>query len=286
MKIKIAGISGYLGQLISSGLIERGHDVSGIGRELLYGSLFNLKNEIRDNEIVINLTGSSILKRWTKKNKITIYNSRVITTQNLIKAINTLPRLQQPKKFISASAIGIYKAGRYHNESSKDFDTGFVGKVIKDWEKPLDELPKKIQKVIFRIAPVLGKKAKTIRNMIIPFKLGMGATIGNGTQPFPFIHEQDVARAFLWAVEDYNESNKFNLVAPENITNKDFTRSFAISLHRPAFLQIPDFVFKILYGKAAGLIGDSPAVSSEKIIKAGFRFNFPDIETTLKNIIN
>lgn len=286
MKIKITGISGYLGCLISKELTKNGHAVSGIERKLLYGSPENLKSKIGGSDIIVNLAGAPILQRWTQKNKTIIYDSRVKTTQNLVKAVNLLPKSRQPKKIISASAIGIYKAGKYHNESSKNFDHGFVGLVVKDWEKALSGLPENICTITFRISLVLGRKAKTIQNLLIPFKLGLGATIGNGKQGFPFIHEQDVARAFLWAVEDYQKSDIFNLAAPQNITNKEFTHALAKSLHRPAFLSIPDFVFKILYGKAAELISKSPSVSSEKIVKAGYSFNFPDIDSTLQEIIN
>lgn len=284
LSIKITGISGYLGRLISSELIKNGHDVSGINRALLYGEIETLKNELSASDIVINLAGAPILQRWNKKNRAEIYNSRVTTTQNLVKAIRSLPKNQQPRKFISASAIGIYEAGVFHDENSTRFDTGFVGDVVKNWEAQSDFLPDNVQKVIFRIGLVLGKKAKTIQNLLLPFNLGLGATIGNGKQAFPFIHEKDVAHAFLWAAESFDESSIFNLTAPEIITNKQFTMALAKRLHRPAFLFIPGFVFKLIFGEAADLITRSPSVSSAKLNNNGFRFNYPDIDSALKEI--
>lgn len=284
LKIKLTGANGYLGRLISEELIKKGYEVSGINRSLLYDGTGKLKNELKNTDVVINLAGAPILQRWTKKNKTTIYDSRVTTTQNIVKAINELPENNRPEKFISASAIGIYRAGEKHNENSKKFEPGFVGEVVRSWEKPLEKLPETVQTVILRIGLVLGKEAKTIKNLLFPFKLGLGATIGDGKQPFPFVHEKDVSRAFLWAVEDFQESAAFNLTAPENITNKKFTKALAKSLHRPALFSIPGFVFKILYGKAAVLITGSPAVSSRKITDAGFRFIYPDIESALLEI--
>jgi len=284
LKIKTTGISGYLGQLISSELTQNNHQVSGIERKLLYGTVNNLKNEIAGTDIIINLAGSPILERWTEKNKQTIYDSRIKTTQNLVQAINELPAKTQPKKFISASAVGIYKSGLAHDESSINFESNFAGKVVRDWENASSHLSASVQKVIFRIGLVLGKEAQTIKNLWLPFKLGLGATIGNGNQPFPFVHEKDVARAFCWAAEEYAENDIFNLTAPEKITNKTFTKELARQMHRPALLFIPGFILKILYGNAAVLLTTSPEVSAQKITHAGFKFRYPDISATLKEI--
>ena len=286
LKIKITGISGYLGSIVSKELIKAGYKVSGVNRKLLYGPLHELKKELAANDIIINLAGAPILKRWNRKNKKIIYNSRVITSKNLVEAINLLPKNERPKKFISASAIGIYKNGEHHNEESISFNADFVGNVVLDWEKAIQELPDNVQQITFRIGLVLGRNAKTIKKIIIPFKFGLGATIGNGKQPFPFIHEKDVSRAFLWAIEEFSESAKFNLVAPQNITNKEFTKALARTLQRPSILTIPEFIFKVLYGEAANLITDSPSVSSNKLNKAGFEFIYPDIKSALSEIIS
>ena len=285
MQIRITGINGYLGSMLASELRSRGYKVHGIDRSFLYSEESILSEEIKGSDVIINLAGAPILQRWTKANKNEIYNSRVETTTNLIAAINRLGLDDRPKKFISASAIGIYKAGMLHNEDSTNFDEGFFGTVVKDWEKQVKTLPVDVQKVIFRIGLVIGKNAKTITKQLLPFKLGLGAKIGDGKQPFPFIHEEDLLRAFIWAVEDYQKDNTFNLVAPENINNKTFTKAFAKELNKPAFFSIPEFAIKLALGEAAVLLTQSPEVSSEKIQKAGFQFNYPDISSALKEIL-
>ena len=285
LKIKITGASGYLGIGISEELKKLGHEVSGINRKLIYGSRANLSKEIEDTDVIINLAGAPILQRWSKRKKRLIHESRVRTTQNIVKAINDLPKEKQPKKFISASAIGIYKPGFTHDENSTNFDDGFVGSVAKNWEDASMELSPTVQKNIMRIGLVLGKNAKTIKNLVIPFKLGLGATVGNGKQPFPFIHEKDVIGAFVWAAEEFNKSETFNLVAPEKISNKKFTKELAKSLNRPAVLSIPAFIFKLMLGEASVLLLQSPEVIPENLIKEGFNFNFPSIESALEEII-
>ena len=285
LKIKITGASGYLGIGISEELKKQGHEVSGIQRKLIYGSSSILSDEIENTDVIINLAGAPILQRWTNRKKRLIHESRVRTTRNLIKAINDLPKEKQPKKLISASAIGIYKPGFKHNESSTNFDDGFVGIVAKDWEEASIELSPNVQKIIMRIGLVLGKNAKIISYAKIPFQLGLGASLGNGKQPFPFIHEQDVTGAFVWAVNNFDKNGIFNLVAPENATNKDFTRVLAKLLNRPAIFSIPSFVVKIVLGEAAVLLLQSPEVVPQNLHELGFQFKYPTLKLALEEIV-
>jgi uncharacterized protein (TIGR01777 family) len=286
LKIKITGINGYLGKAISADLIKRGHEVSGVQRKLLYGPEEQLITDIKDCNVVINLAGASILQRWSTKNKKIIYNSRIASTENLVRAINLLPTENRPQKFISASAIGIYQSGILHDENSSNFEKGFIGKVVLDWENTLKELPSSVQTNIFRIGLVLGKESKTVKNLLLPFKLGLGGRIASGKQAFPFIHEKDLVRAFVMAVEDFNESKTFNLVAPEAINNAKFTKTFANKLNRRAVLPIPAFLLKLVLGKAASLLLKSPIVHPKALLNAGFEFEYPTIEEALKEIIN
>jgi len=284
-QVKITGIHGYLGTLISDELKKEGYAVSGVPRKLLYENEKALANEIRNCELVINLAGVNILRRWTPINKELIYDSRVVTTTTLVNAINFLKENERPRQFISASAIGIYTAGKTHNESSTDFDSGFMGKVVKDWEAPLRNLPQSIQTTIFRIAPVLGKDSMTISKLMLPFKLGLGGKVASGKQPFPFVHEQDLINAFVWAIRNKDKSGLFNLAAPENINNSEFTNQFAKILHRPAFFTVPAFALKLFFGQASDMLIQSPQAEPEALEQAGFSFTYPDIHSTLSDIL-
>lgn len=285
MNIRLTGSNGYIGKLLTERLREKGHCVLGIQRKHLYGQTSVLKGEIRGTDVIINLAGAPILQRWTEKNKKIIYDSRIVTTRNLVQAISELPETDRPKKIVSVSAIGIYKSGLAHTEESTDFDEGFVGKVVKDWEQEIKRLPDSIQTTIFRLGLVLGKEAKTITNLLLPFKMGLGGKIGSGEQAFPFIHEHDVINAFVWAVENEKKSGIYNLTAPENISNKKFTEALAKELKRPAIFSTPAFFLKLIFGEAAELLTQSPKVSSEKLVKAGYNFEFPNIHSALQNII-
>lgn len=284
MKAKLTGSSGYLGTLISKELKQNGHQTEGIPRDL-YRQKNELKLFIKDTDVIINLAGAPILTHWTEEKKKEIYDSRVETTAHLVQAINGLPPENRPKTLISASAINIYKPGKTHDENSTDYDNGFVGKVVQDWEKALEPLDRSVQKIIFRMAPVLGKNSEAIKNLKLPFKMGVGGKIGDGKQPFPFVHEKDVANAYLWAIEVYDGNGVFNLAAPDNISNKKFTKTFASKLNRPSIIPVPGFGLKMIYGEAANMLIESPEVVPKELQKAGFRFSYPDIDSALSEIL-
>lgn len=284
LKIKITGANGYLGKLISEGLRYSNHNVSSIDRSLLYGKSRLLQNEIKNCDVIINLAGAPILQRWTTKRKKLIYESRILSTQNLVKAIQTLSTHQQAQKVISASAIGIYKNNVLHDESSLNYAEGFVGNLVQDWEAALDDLPGNIQKNIFRIGLVIGKNAKTIKKLIPIYKLGLGGKIASGKQAFPFIHENDLVRAFQWSVENNTISGIYNLVAPERITNADFTSALAKKLQRPSIFTVPELALKLIYGEAATLLFDSPVVEPKALIDSGFQFTHSTINSALNEI--
>lgn len=285
MKIKITGINGYLGKILSAHFKKKGYQVSGIDRNLLYEDTYRLKEEISHCDVIINLAGASILKRWTKRNMRQIYKSRIDTTRNIVKSINELPEYERPKKIISASAIGIYTAGNKHTETSIDYNTGFVGKLVKDWEESLNTLPRSTQKIVLRIGLVLGKEAKTITNLLPVFKLGLGGPISEGSQAFPFIHEKDLIKAFDWAAEGKCNRPLYNLVAPEQITNALFSKTLARYLNTSAFIPVPVILLKLIYGKASSLLLKSPIVKPNALLNEGFEFDFPTINQALSEII-
>jgi len=284
MKIKMTGASGYLGKIITTELKSKGHEVSSVQRELLYGPAENLTVELKNTDVVINLAGAPVLQRWTSKAKKEIYNSRVKTAENLARAFQIMFPKERPARVISASAIGIYSAGQYHTEESYNFDDGFLGNVVNDWEQSWNGLPDGVRLTLFRIGVVLGKESATIQKLMTPFKLGIGGKIGNGKQPFPFVHETDVARAFLWAAENKNTEGIFNLAAPQEISNAGFTRALAKKLNRPAFIPVPPFALKLFFGKAAEMLTKSPSVLPDKLQESGFEFRYPTIEETLEEI--
>lgn len=286
MQIAVTGSTGYLGSIIRQQAIKNGHTLKPIPRNLLYEEPAKLADYMAGCNAVINLAGAPVLRRWTNKNKEIIYASRVLTTRNLAKAITLLAPENRPHKLVSASAIGIYRSGELHDETSLNLDTGFLGKVVRDWEKEALALEPELPVVIFRLGLILGKNSHIIRKQLVPFKLGLGAYLASGAQAFPFVHEFDAAQAFLWAVQNHTVSGIYNLTAPTQITNKEFAQQFAAQLHRKVHFSIPKWIIKIGLGQAASMLCESPAVVSQKLLKEGFRFSYPDISTSLKSLLN
>jgi hypothetical protein len=157
--------------------------------------------------------------------------------------------------------------------------------VVKKWENASEDLNPEVRKVIFRIGLILGKGAKTIQKLVPVIKLGLGGKIGTGKQPFPFIHIHDVAKSMTWSIENQQAHGIYNLVAPENIDNKTFTKTLAKSLKRPVIFTVPEFFLKAALGEASALLLNSPQVFPERLLKEGFRFAFPDIDSTIGEII-
>ena len=284
MRIAITGSGGYIaGNLIPS-LENMEHTILRIKRDDLNNEVF-LLNTLSGIDAVIHLAGAPILQRWTAKNKTEILKSRVDSTSSITNAIRKLNPEERPKLFISASAIGIYKPNIVHTESSLSFANDFVAEVVKKWENASENMPEQTRRVIFRIGLVIGSGAKTIENLNPVFKLGLGGKIASGNQPFPYIHVNDAVNAIIWAINHQSAKGKYNLAAPENISNKMFTKAFAEKLKRPAIFSVPAFVLKIAFGEASVLLLKSPQVYPERLISEGFNFSYPTMQSALDEII-
>lgn len=284
MNIAIAGANGFIARNLISELEADHHTIVPIKRNLL-SSHEKLAVIISDTDVVINLAGAPILQRWTESNKNEILSSRVNTTRNIVKAINSLPDSTKPRTFISASAIGIYRPGKTHNDQSKSYSEDFVGEVVRQWENASRDLSPKVRRVVFRIGLVLGKESQTMQRLLPVFKLGLGGKIGTGKQPFPFVHIFDVVNAMVWGIQHDRASGVYNLVAPDDIDNKTFTKVLARSLNKPAIFTVPAFTLKIAYGEASSLLLTSPKVFPQRLISEGFAFLFPDIKSCIAEII-
>jgi uncharacterized protein (TIGR01777 family) len=285
MHILVTGKDSYLGLLVYQYFTQKGHDVQGINQELLYKGGDELRDTLANSDVIINLTGARIFQPWNDKNKAIIYDSRVLTSNNLVSAITSLMHEQQPKKVISISAVGIYQPNKIHTEDSKDFNPGFMGTVMRDWETIMDCVPKGIQTNIFRLGLVIGKQSKITKRLLLVFKLGFGSKIGSGKQAFPFVHEKDVLKAIDWAIDESIESNSFNLIAPERINNRQFTKTLAKKLKRIAWFKVPAWSIKLLFGEASIVLLEAPIVDSKRIIKRGFKFSYPDLSSSLNEIL-
>lgn len=287
MKVAISGYSGLIGQAVVAKLVAQGDEIVNLDRESLYDtSGRKLKEKLTGTDAVIHLAGAPILARWTPHNREIIYNSRVVTTRNLVRVINQLDNDERPGVFVGGSAIGVYEDDLTHDESSQKYASHFAAEVIMDWEKASEELRMEVRRVIIRTGLVLDKEAMLVKMLKLPFLLFMGGPVGNGRQPMPFIHLDDEAEAILWLLGNPESRGIYNLSAPEQVSNARFSKAFAYLLNRPSWFPVPAFALRMVFGEAAAIVVNSPAVVPARLQAEGFRFRFPTIDKALGDILS
>jgi uncharacterized protein (TIGR01777 family) len=292
-RIIITGGSGFLGSVIAARLKARGAlpiilDINPPRDSSLEFIKTNLSEGIPDDErlknphAVINLAGAPIFGRWNSEKKKQIYNSRIIGTKKLVESFEVLRN--QPKIFVSASAVGFYgECGEKEIDIQTKNGEGFLAHVANDWEKEARVAESfKIKTIIIRNGLILGKAG--LIGFLKPFyKWGIGGPIGNGKQWMPWIHVDDCAEIYVKASLGEIDSKIINAVAPEQIQNKSFSKTFSQVLRRPNFLFIPKFALKILYGGFANEITISQKIKSDI---QNFDFKFEKIYDALNSVLS
>lgn len=280
MKIAINGTSGFVGSHLVSFFEQKGHEIVKIQRED-YDNIKELKKLLSGCDGVINLAGASISKKWTKEYKKVLFDSRIKTTKHLIYAINEMQT--PPSWLLSASAIGIYREGQVHNESSTDFDGGFLGNLAKEWESEALKAKEAGVKVsILRFGVVLGDGG-AMSEMLPIFKLGLGGILGDGKQGFSWIHVKDLLKACEFIIKQ--DGGIFNLVAPKPVTNQAFTKALGKALKKPTFFKVPPFVLKLKFGEGASILLTGQEVYPSKLLESGFAFEFSTIQEALEDLL-
>ncbi len=284
MKIAIAGITGFVGGSLAIHMSKKGHEIVSVRREHFDLSTNKLAQYLEGCKAVYNFSGAPVIKRWTKKYKAEIKASRILTTRKLVEAMGLMKT--QPEFFFNASAIGYYDYVHRHTENSLNKGKGFLSKVVALWEKEAGKATSlNIRTVIGRIGVVLDRKHGALPQLIKPYMFGMGGMIGFGKQAVSFIHGQDLIRALDYLLEDKNAKGVYNLVAPSYCTNREMSQIIGILLNKPAFLRIPYFLIYLLYGQSAEIIRGGEKVVPLKLEKSDFEFNFPDIYSSLTDLI-
>lgn len=298
-RVLITGATGMIGSEIVKVCHEKNIDVNYLttskdkidNRENYKGFYWDLDNNEIDAkcfenvDAIINLVGASISNRWTNSYKKEIITSRTETAQLLLETItsNNYP----VKHIVSASAIGVYPDSdtNYYEEDFIEVSSSFLGKVVEKWEAAVDEFSTAgiaVSKI--RIGLVISDKGGALPEMAKPIKLGAGAPFGSGDQWQSWIHIQDLAKLFVFAVENELEGI-YNAVAPNPVTNTEVTKTVARVLDKPLILpNIPKFAMKLALGEMHILLFESQRVSSNKIEKAGFNFKFHHLESAIKDL--
>jgi hypothetical protein len=301
MKVFITGGTGFVGTTLSQKLAQEGHEVTVLTRSLrnqpagVSGISYAegdptqkgpWQERIADQDVVINLAGASIFRRWSDTAKKLIWDSRIQTTQNLVEALSA--RKGKETRLFSTSAVGYYG---FHqddvlNESSPSGE-GFLSDLSREWESAaLKAKDYGVQVTLMRFGIVLGRRGGALQQMITPFKWWMGSPLGSGNQWFSWIHEQDLVDVFLFLIKRKEISDGVNCTAPNPVTNRDLTKTLGEVLGKPTFMPgVPGFVMSLVLGEFGSVLLKGQRVVPKKLLEAGFRFSFPDLRTALEDLL-
>jgi uncharacterized protein (TIGR01777 family) len=298
MKILITGGLGFVGSNLSDYLLEKGHTVVALGRSATHSHITSDRYDyisadtsqpgdwqeaLGDVNAVVNLVGKSIFKRWSENYKKQIYDSRILTTRNIV---NALP---QDESIVLCSASG---AGYYGNrgddllkEDEKPGDD-FLASVSIDWEaEALKAADKGIRVAVMRFGVILGKNGGALAKMIPAFKSFVGGPIGNGLQWFPWMHLTDLMAAILFIIETPQVSGPVNFCAPNPTRNRELASTMGEVLSRPAFMPAPAFMIRTLLGEFGNVLLDSQRTIPDKLLSHGFEFQYPDIRSAIMEVV-
>ena len=245
-------------------------------------------SHIKNLYSVINLAGESIDgSRWTSSYKRKILDSRVNSTRLLFNKVKEMKEL--PKSFISASATGFYEVNTDNPQAETDLPgNNFLSDVVQQWEKEILKFKDLgLRTTTFRIGLVLSKDGGVLKRLYPIFKFFLGVPIGSGKQMISWIHESDMIGLINMAIESNKLEGVYNAVAPEIITNTEFTKSLLKSLNRfsyPSIIKAPSFIVRILFGEQSDLVLNGLNISSEKIMQSNYKFKFTKLSSALNAI--
>jgi len=278
--IAISGSSGFIGRNLTRYFMEQSYDVLPITRKDLYYDHESLKNIINNADIIINLAGKSIFRPWTKHNRKTILDSRIISTQAIVSVLNSI---NEEKHLINASAIGIYDSVHEHDEKSTLFSKEFLFDVVHAWENEARKLQHgKLS--ITRFGIVLGTDAGAFPKAALSAKFGVGIIPGDGEQPFSFIHIDDLCKSIHHIIA-HGHDGVFNLVGPRPIKYEEFINAMKEKQNFLLPIKLPAFLFSTVLGKAADLLISGQYVLPSHLVSSGYSFSFPTINNVLDDLM-
>jgi uncharacterized protein (TIGR01777 family) len=302
--ILITGGTGMVGQSLTNVLLAKGYQVIVLTRQQKQSSRAHFSfaqwdlnkgwidpAAIAAADYIIHLAGEGVAdKRWTAARKKAILDSRVNSSALLVKAIKEYPN--KVKAIVAASAIGWYGPDNEKSTASGFVETdlvdsSFLGDTCQQWEEsmyPVKALG--IRLVTIRIGIVFNKMGGALAEFMKPAKLGAAAILGDGQQMVSWIHQQDLNRLMLFALEQEQVEGVYNAVAPDPVNNAILTKAIASRFHTWAIpFHVPSFILKVMLGEMSVEVLKSAKVSASKILAAGFKFDYASMDEALDDLL-
>ncbi len=296
----MTGGTGFVGSSLVRALLAEGHRVTVITRARkrrpeAQGLEYVLadptipgpwQERVGEHDVLINLAGTSIFRRWTAANKKAIRDSRIETTRNLVRAMDRGKSDQTV--LISASGTGYY--GFREDESiGEDAPPGrdFLATLSQEWESEARRAAECGARVVLcRLGVVLGRSGGALKSMVPAFRMGLGSPLGSGNQWFSWVHEADLVRMFLFLIGRKDASGAVNCTAPHPVRNRDLTKSIGLALRRPTFLPpLPGPLLRIALGEFAEVFLQGQCAVPTRLLGLGFSFRFPILDSALADLL-
>lgn len=301
MKVLVTGASGTIGQALCDALFARGDHVVGLTRDPSRSRATNPRVSWHKWEPtlerpdpaafegvdgVVHLLGERIDQRWTAEAKERIMESRRQGTHNLVQTLVALE--SPPKVLVSQSAVGYYgDRGDDPVDESAGPGTSFDAEVVQAWEAAAHELdPTGVRLVVVRSGQVLSAEGGMLKEMLPPFKLGVGGPLAGGEQYLAWIHIEDEIGILLWALDNESVSGTINASSPNPATNKEFSKALGRALSRPAVMPVPGLVLDLKFGKEFGqVLRGGARVLPKRTQELGYEFKHPDLDEALGDLL-
>lgn len=301
MRVLVTGASGLIGSAVCDALLARGDEVVGLSRnpERARGTNptvtwhpWQPANErppaaaFEGVDAVVNLVGEEINQRLTSEAKERIRQSRVRATKNLVDGMLAADPI--PRTLVSQAAIGIYgdRGDAIIDESTSPVE-GFLAGLVVEWEEAARVAEEHgVRVVIMRTGLLLDPDGGLLKQLLLPFRLGLGGPLGRGDQYMSWIHRDDEVGLILWALDNPSARGVYNATAPHPVTNRTFAKQLGAAVRRPAFVPVPRFALSALRGpELTDAILQSTRVVPRRAVDEGYRFRFPELGPALRDLL-
>ncbi len=296
MNVLIAGGTGFIGTYLTTYLVQNGHQVLQLTRKKakktpnsIYWDGKTVPSDLHA-DVIINLCGVNIsARRWSKKVKKNLIDSRVIPTQAIVAFIKQYPKAQKPM-LLNASAIGFYPSHPDVQTEDKPAhlpEVLFSDRLVHRWEAEAREALQYDATVsCLRFGVVLGKNGGMLKKLLPTYQIGAGASLGNKTAFLSWIHITDLCRAVLFILSSDNVQAAYNITSPNPCTKDDFSKALATACQKPYFLNLPEKIVRLLFGEMGeALLLSDQQIMPERLLNTGFEFKYKTIQIALDNLL-
>jgi uncharacterized protein (TIGR01777 family) len=304
MRVVLTGATGTIGQELARRLVARGDTVIALSRDPEKAKAMLPDERVEAHawekptqgpppiaalshaDAVIHLLGEPIAQRWNNRAKQEIRDSRVLSTRHLSKGLRAMPEAERPRVLVSQSATGFYGP---RDSAPVDETTApgrdWLSEVVVAWEAEATAAADLMRVAVTRTGVVLSPSGGALETMLPFFKLGIGGPVAGGKQYLPWIHLDDVCGALLKCLDDSEAEGPINVVAPNPVDNAEFSKALGKALHRPAFLPVPAFAIKLLYGEMSVIVTTGQNVQPSRLKLLSYEFAHSEVQEALASVL-